>query len=83
MAPKVVMYKGEQNIKLDKGEWIAIRAHPCDTGFNTLAQILGNGADTAWMAPRSSEKVTAHTKWNKLQSAMAGGRGRYQKDSEK
>lgn len=46
MAPKVVTYKGEQNIKLDKGELIALRAHSCDTGFNIGPQILGNGANT-------------------------------------
>lgn len=41
-------------------------AHSCNTGFNTLGSILGDGAGTtAWMALGSSEKARAHTKGNK------------------
>lgn len=78
------MYKGQHNIELDKGEFVAMRAHPCDTGFNTLAQILRNGADTllGWL-PEAQKRGRLMLSAIKSQTAMAEGRGRYKKDSEK
>ena len=46
LAPKVVMYKQEQNIKSDKMEFTAIGGHSYDTGFYVLTQTLGDGAVT-------------------------------------
>lgn len=46
LAPKVVMYKQEQDIKSDKMEFTAIGVHSYDTGFYVLTQTLGDGAGT-------------------------------------
>lgn len=50
--------------KLDKGvsEHAKVLQFPHDTEFNTLARILGGGANKCQLKLGSLEKATAHTK---------------------